>query len=82
LQKIVKYPDLARRAGVEGTVYVKVLIGKDGKPKKTLIEHSDNELLNKAAQEAVMKYRGFTPGIQNGNPIQMWISIPIEFRLN
>ncbi len=82
LQKVVKYPDLARRAGVEGTVYVKVLIGKDGKPKKTLIEHSDNELLNKAAQEAVMKYRGYTPGIQNGNPIQMWISIPIEFRLN
>ncbi len=82
LQKIVKYPDLARRAGVEGTVYVKVLIGKDGSPKKTIIEMSDNELLNKAAQEAVMKYRGFTPGIQNGQPIQMWISIPIEFRLN
>ncbi len=82
IQKMVKYPDLARRAGVEGTVYIKVLVDKSGKAKKTIVEMSDNELLNKAAVEAVMNYKGYVPAIQNGQPVTMWLSIPIEFRLN
>ncbi len=81
LKSAVKYPDLAKRAGVEGTVYVKVLIGADGIPKKAFVEMSENELLDKAAKDAVMNFRGYTPAIQNGKPIQLWMSIPVEFRL-
>ncbi len=80
LQKKIVYPEMARRAGVEGKVVVRVLVGKDGKPMKTIIEQSDNELLNDAAKNAVMK-SVFTPAIQNGNPIALWVSIPIQFRL-
>lgn len=81
LQKLVKYPELARKAGVEGQVIVKVLIGKQGEVRKTLVEYSDNELLNQSAIDAVKNYTGFTPGIQNGNPVMVWVSIPIRFQL-
>lgn len=81
LQGLVTYPDIARKAGVEGTVIVRVLVDKSGRATRTLIEHSDNQLLDKAAEDAVRKYGNFTPAIQNGQPITCWVSIPIRFRL-
>jgi protein TonB len=81
LQKLIEYPDMARRAGVEGQVIVRVLVDAKGKPKKTLIEYTDNELLNDAAVKAIGDYGTFTPAIQNGQPIMCWVSIPIRFRL-
>lgn len=81
LQKKVEYPDLARRAGIEGRVIVRVLVGKSGKVRKTLIEYTDSELLNQSAIEAISKHGTFTPAIQNGQPITCWVSIPITFKL-
>ncbi len=80
LRRRLEYPELARRAGIQGKVYVRVLVGTDGKPKRYIIEHSDNELLTEAAVKAVMSMT-FTPAIQNGQPIAVWVSIPIDFRL-
>lgn len=81
LQSLVTYPELARRAGVEGTVIVRVLVTKDGSVSRMLIEYSDNKLLDQAAEEAIRKYGRFTPAIQNGQPIACWVSIPIRFKL-
>ncbi len=81
LQSLVVYPDLARRAGVEGTVVLRVLVDKDGSVRRMVIESSDNQLLNPAAEDAIKKYGKFTPAIQNQQPIQCWVSIPIRFRL-
>lgn len=80
LQKRVKYPDIARRNGIEGTVTVGVLIGTDGKIKKTQIISSDHQLFNDAAVKAVMETT-FTAGIQNNSPTSAWVRIPIRFRL-
>jgi TonB family protein len=81
LQKIIKYPELARRAGVEGKVIIRVLVDEKGKARRQLIEFSDNELLNQAAMDAVNEYGAFTPAIQNAQPIMCWVSIPIQFKL-
>ncbi|MCO5251403.1 MAG: energy transducer TonB [Candidatus Kapabacteria bacterium] len=81
LQKIIKYPELARRAGVEGKVIIRVLVDEKGKARRQLIEFSDNELLNQAAMDAVNDYGTFTPAIQNAQPIMCWVSIPIQFKL-
>ena len=80
LQRRVVYSEMARRAGVEGKVIVRVLVGKDGKPLKSIVEFSDNELLNGSAVKAVMSSI-FTPARQNGNPVALWVNIPINFRL-
>ncbi|MBX3044657.1 MAG: energy transducer TonB [Candidatus Kapabacteria bacterium] len=81
LQKSIVYPDMARRAGIEGRVIVRVLVGADGKVRRSVIEDSDNVMLNDAAIKAVNDYGLFTPAIQNGQPITCWVSIPITFRL-
>jgi periplasmic protein TonB len=80
LQRKVIYPDLAKRAGIEGKVNIRVLVGKNGVPKKHIVESTDSDLLNDAAIRAVMN-SVFTPAIQNNQPIDCWVSIPIVFRL-
>jgi protein TonB len=75
------YPEIARRAGVEGTVWVKIWVDKEGNPKKAQILKSDAELFNQPAIEAAMKWK-FTPAIMNNGPVAVWVSIPFKFRLN
>ena len=80
LNRSVIYPSVAKRAGIEGKVSVRVLVRKDGKPKKNFIVDSESELLNKSAVDAVMQAR-FSPAIQNGKPLACWITVPISFKL-
>lgn len=80
LQKKITYPEIARRAGIEGKVLIRVLVDKDGKPRRHRIEFSDNEALNDAAIKAVMS-SVFTPAIQNDRPVQCWVTLPVVFRL-
>lgn len=75
------YPEIARRAGVEGTVWVKIWVDKDGNPKKAVIQKSDAELFNQPAIDAAMKWK-FTPAIMNNGPVSVWVSIPFKFKLN
>lgn len=81
LAKLTVYPELARKAGIQGRVLVRVLIGSDGNVRKTAIEESDNLILNDAAVEAIKNYGKFSPAIQKGKPINCWVLIPVTFRL-
>lgn len=75
------YPEIARRAGVEGTVWVKIWVDKDGNPRKAQVLKSDAELFNQPAIDAAMRWK-FTPAIMNNGPVAVWVSIPFKFRLN
>ncbi len=76
------YPEIARKAGLEGRVVVRVLIDKDGKPKKVqVLKSSGIESFEEAAVEAVMQ-SSYSPAIQNGRPVKCWMTIPIKFSLN
>ena len=83
LIKAVKpeYPELARRASVEGTVYVKVLVDKEGKPKKPSIVRSDADIFNESALAAALQCM-FTPAVMNNGPVAVWTTIPFHFKLN
>jgi hypothetical protein len=75
------YPELARRSGIEGTVYVEVLIGKNGKPLKAIAVKYDSEIFVKPSIDAAMKSL-FTPAIQHKAPVMVWMTVPFKFRLN
>lgn len=79
-QIIPKYPELAQRAGIEGRVWVKIWVDKDGKPHKSVILKSDAEIFNQPAMDAAMQYR-FTPAIMNKGPVAVWVVIPFNFKL-
>lgn len=80
LMRRVRYPDMARRNGIEGTVLISALIGKNGSVEKIKVIDSDNEMLNDAALKAVQETT-FTPAKQNGQPVRCWIQLPIRFSL-
>lgn len=77
----VRYPEEARKNGIEGNVTVSAWIDEDGRVIKTRIDASDNELLSQAAADAVRATR-FTPGSQDGKKLRLWVSIVISFKLN
>ncbi len=81
LQRRLRYPAEALRAKLEGRVVLRVLIGRNGEIRRTLVESSDHELFSEPAIEAI-KESIFTPAIQNQRKVACWVSIPILFRLH
>jgi protein TonB len=75
------YPEIARRAGVEGTVIVKILVDKEGKAKKAVIIKSDADIFNEPAKEAALQWV-FTPAMMNNGPVAVWAAVPFHFKLN
>jgi len=75
------YPEIARRAGVEGTVWVKILVDKEGKAKKAVVMKSDAEIFNEPAIAAAKQWV-FTPAIMNNGPVAVWAAVPFRFKLN
>jgi protein TonB len=76
----LQYPELAKKAGLEGKVVLRVLVRRNGSVKKFIVENTDSELFNKSAGDAVMKTQ-FLPAIQNGKPVACWLSVPISFKI-
>ncbi len=77
-----KYPSLAREAGFEGTVRVRVLVAEDGKVLAADVLSSDvSPAMEQAAVEAAMKCR-FKPAKQRTTPVKAHVMIPFNFRLN
>jgi TonB family protein len=76
----VKYPEIAKRAGIEGRVFVKALIDENGNVEGTQVIKGIGAGCDEAALEAVMLSK-FKPGKQRGKPVKVQITIPILFKL-
>nr|BCX00948.1 MAG: hypothetical protein KatS3mg041_0994 [Bacteroidota bacterium] len=80
LQQLIRYPELARKAGIEGLVIVEVLVDPEGRPHNPQIIKRAGGGLDEAAVEAVMQLT-FKPGRQRGKPVWVRFAIPVRFRL-
>lgn len=77
-----KYPDLARQAGIEGTVLLNVLVGDDGKVLQVSVIQSDvTPAMEKAAMEAAKQFV-FKPAKQRTVPVRARMAVPIRFKLH
>jgi protein TonB len=77
------YPIQALRAGVQGTVLLKVLVDASGKPVQVLIAHSSgSRALDAAARSHVLAAWRFHPAQRGGHAIEAWARVPIRFDLN
>lgn len=74
-----QYPEFARASKAEGVVRLNVLVGRDGRVRDARVVESipmlDTPAVN-AARAAVFK-----PAIWNGNPVAVWVTVPIRFSL-
>ena len=75
------YPSAARKAGVEGTVTVGLVIEVDGRVSSAWVESSSgNGELDQAAVSAVQRWK-FVPAKSNGQAITAQSRVPVSFRL-
>jgi protein TonB len=74
------YPDLARKARIEGTVEFTATISKAGTIENLALVHG-HPLLVKAAEEAVLQWR-YRPTLLNGEPVEVITDIMVNFRLS
>jgi protein TonB len=75
-----KYPEIARRAGLEGTVFVQFVVGLDGTVKQVSVVRGP-QMFRQSAVDAVMLFL-FKPALQNDKPVQVRMTRPIRFRLD
>lgn len=76
----IKYPEIAKRAGVEGKVFVVAFIDEKGNVANAKISKGIGSGCDEAALDAV-KQTKFTPGKQKGKPVKVQVTIPIVFKL-
>lgn len=76
-----RYPESARRQGVEGTSLLKIYVSDRGLVEDVLVEHSaGHQELDLAAMEAVKRWR-FEPARQSNRPVAVWVMLPVRFTL-
>jgi len=77
-----KYPESARRDGKEGRVLLRVLVNEEGQTASVEVNRSSGaEALDQAAVAAIKRWR-FSPARHGEKPVESWVRIPIDFRLN
>lgn len=82
IRKNIIYPKIAMEAGVEGVVIIQVFIDKKGRVKETIVMKGiPGSGLNEAAMSAIRNTR-FKPAKQRDRAIGVWMSIPVNFKLN
>ena len=79
LQKKVKYPEMARRAAIEGRVTIQFIVNEKGRVENPKVIRGIGGGCDEEALKAVMTAR-FKPGMQRGRPVRVQYSLPIVFR--
>jgi TonB family protein len=77
----LRYPEMARRAGIEGRVIVQYVVDEDGTVLNPRIIRGIGGGTDEAVIEALQQIR-FTPGLQRGRPVKVQMTQPVVFRLS
>lgn len=76
-----EYPPRAKQAGISGIVWLKALIDKTGSVRSVMVvKTSGTSSLDDAAVKAAYNNK-FKPGIQNGQPIYVWVTYKVNFNI-
>ena len=75
-----QYTEIARKARIQGVVIIEAIINKQGYVTDVKILKALPMGLDKAAAEAVSKWR-FEPATLNGKPVAVIYNLTVNFRL-
>lgn len=79
--KHMKYPNQARRMGVEGKVYVQFVIDKSGKLTDVHAIKGIGAGCDEEAVRVIKNSPDWSPGKQRGRPVKVRMILPITFKL-
>jgi protein TonB len=76
-----EYPHIARLRGYQGHVVLKVLVDREGNVSDLEVSRSSGyPVLDQAAVNSVKKWI-FVPAMRGNESVEMWVRIPIRFKL-
>jgi TonB family protein len=81
LRSALRYPESARKAGLEGTVSVSFLIGEDGRVSEAKVNHGPGKALEDEALRVISEMPSWQPALINDEPVSSLLTMPITFRL-
>jgi protein TonB len=80
IQKQIKYPEIAKKAGVEGRVIVQFIVDEQGSVVDPHVVRGIGAGCDEEAVRAVQQAK-FEPGKQRGKAVKVKMSLPITFKL-
>ena len=75
------YPTIAAEQGIQGRVTLRFVVKPDGSIDEVEVQKGLDPSCDKEAVRVVKKMPKWIPGKQNGNPVYVYYSLPIVFRL-
>lgn len=77
----LRYPPMAAENNIQGRVIVQFVVTKDGSIGEVKVARSRDPDLDKEAVRVVKTLPKFVPGRMNGQPVNVWYTLPINFKL-
>lgn len=80
LQRNITYPEMARKAGIEGRVFLQFIVNERGEVENPRVIRGIGGGCDEEALKAIKKAK-FTPGLQRGRPVRVQYNLPVVFKL-
>ena len=77
----INYPPMAAENGIQGRVVVQFVVDKTGRVGEVKLARSVDKDLDNEAVRVCKSLPKFTPGRQNGQPVSVWYTLPVTFKL-
>lgn len=80
LQRNIVYPEMARKAGIEGRVFLQFIVNEKGEVENPRVIRGIGGGCDEEALKAIKKAK-FKPGLQRGRPVRVQYNLPVVFKL-
>ena len=81
LSSHINYPPMAAENNIQGRVVVAFVVDKTGKVGEVNVVRSVDKDLDREAVRVCQSLPKFVPGRQNGQPVSVWFTLPVTFKL-
>ena len=79
--KNIKYPEQAKKNGVQGKVFVTFIVEKDGSLSNVKVMRGIGAGCDEEAVRVIKLMPKWTPGLEKGKPVKVQFVLPIQFTL-
>lgn len=77
----IRYPEIARDNGIQGTVICSFIVNTDGSVSDAAVVRGVDPSLDQEALRVIRTLNGWTPGEQRGQKVRVKYTLPIQFSL-
>ena len=81
LSSHINYPPMAAESNIQGRVVVQFVVDKTGMVGEVKVVRSVDKDLDREAVRVCKSLPRFVPGRQNGQPVSVWYTLPVTFKL-